>query len=147
MRIYPAHLTRVTLEPQSDCFRVVDVDADRGQGVLVLRPFLSGETLFRMNGELTSQVTLHSLQLAPGCHLDDPYFAGKVLHSCDPNSRLDVETRLFVALRDIDRGELLTMDYEHTEDTLFRPFWCRCGAAGCRGEVVGRLRATDVVEL
>ncbi|MCA9231703.1 MAG: hypothetical protein KDA57_13710 [Planctomycetales bacterium] len=139
MRIYPSHLSRVAMEPQSEDFRVIDVDADRGQGVMVLRSFREGEVLFRMNGRLTKELTLHSLQLAPDLHLDDPYVAGKVLHSCAPNSRLDVSTREFIAERDIEYGELLTMDYECTEDVLYRPFWCRCGEAGCRGEIVGRL--------
>lgn len=147
MRIYPSHLRRVSREPSSRDFRVAEVDADRGQGVVVLRRFRRGQTLFRMNGVLTQEMTLHSLQMAPGLHLDDPYFAGKVLHSCAPNARLDVETRLFIAERDIEPGELLTMDYDHTEDVLFRPFWCQCGAEGCRGEISGRQRAgaADVV--
>jgi uncharacterized protein len=139
MRIYPSHLKRVSLEPRAEDFRVLDVDSERGQGVMVLRRFRRGQRLFRMNGTLTTEMTLHSLQMAPGLHLDDPYFAGKVLHSCAPNSRLDAQTRLFIAERDIEEGDLLTMDYDETEDVLFRSFWCRCGADHCRGEIVGRL--------
>jgi hypothetical protein len=139
MRIYPQHLPQVADEPRAEDFRVIEVDDRRGQGVVVLREFLSGDVLFRMNGRLTTEMTLHSLQMAPGLHLDDPYFAGKTLHSCDPNSQLDPETRLFTALRDIHPGELLTMDYDHTEDVLFRPFPCRCGADNCRGWVAGRM--------
>ncbi len=138
MRIYPSHLSPVSLEPQIEDFCVVDVDSEFGQGLLVLRSFQQGETLFRMNGILTSELTLHSLQLAPDLHMDDPYVAGKVLHSCAPNSRLEVATQLFIANRAIEAGELLTMDYEETEDVLFRPFMCCCGEAECRGEIVGR---------
>jgi hypothetical protein len=127
------------LEPRAEDFQVSDVDSERGQGVIVLRRFRRGQRLFRMNGTLTTEMTLHSLQMAPGLHLDDPWFAGKVLHSCAPNSRLDVNTRLFYAERDIEPGDLLTMDYEQTEDVLFRSFWCRCGANDCRGEIVGRM--------
>lgn len=139
MNIYPAHLPAETFEPQAEDFRVVDVDESRGQGVLVLRSFRRGDILFRMKGHLSSEMTLFSLQMAPGLHLDDPYFAGKVLHSCNPNSRLDVSTRLFTALRYIEAGELLTMDYEETEDELFRSFNCSCGEPNCRGEIAGRL--------
>jgi hypothetical protein len=92
-----------------------------------------------MNGTLTTEMTLHSLQMAPGLHLDDPYLAGKVLHSCGPNSWLDVETRIYFATRDIAAGELLTMDYDETEDILFRAFDCRCGSPNCRGTVGGKL--------
>lgn len=138
-RFYPDHLPVVPNEARWEDFRVLDVDGKRGQGVLVLRDFSQGSVLFRMNGTLTTEMTLHSLQMAPGLHLDDPYIAGKVLHSCEPNSWLDVETRIYFATRDIVAGELLTMDYEETEDVLFRPFNCCCGAPGCRGTISGRL--------
>ena len=140
MRIYPSHLSPVSLEPQAEEFRVIDVDDTCGQGLMVLRDFQRGERLFRMNGTLTTELTLHTLQLEPSLHLDVPYVAGKVLHSCDPNSWLDVETRLFLARRPIEAGELLTMDYDETEDILYRPFTCCCGAENCRGEIAGRLR-------
>jgi len=143
MRIYPSHLPVIADEPRAEDFRVVQVDAVRGLGVLVLRPYRAGEVLFRMNGVLTEVMTQYSLQMANGLHLDDPDFAGRVLHCCDPNSRLDPETRLFTALRDIDAGDLLTMDYDETEDVLFRAFDCRCGAENCRGYVAGRM-ATPV---
>ncbi|TWT48278.1 hypothetical protein Pla111_00390 [Botrimarina hoheduenensis] len=125
-------------EPSAEAFKVIDVDDQRGQGILVLRAFQRGEILFRMNGQLTKQMTLHSLQVGPELHLDDPWFAGKTLHSCDPNSELEVETLLFTAVRDILPGELLTMDYDHTEDVLFRAFECHCGGPSCRGYVGGR---------
>lgn len=138
-RFYPDHLPVVPNEACWDDFRVIDVDGKRGQGVLVLREFSEGNVLFRMNGTLSSEMTLYSLQMGPGSHLDDPYFAGKVLHSCEPNSWLDVETRLFFATRDIRAGELLTMDYDETEDVLFRSFHCCCGSTKCRGVIAGRL--------
>jgi hypothetical protein len=138
-RFYPDHFSVVSNEARWEDFRVLDVDGKRGQGVLVLRDFSQGSVLFRMNGTLTTEMTLHSLQMAPGLHLDDPYFAGKVLHSCEPNSWLDVETRIYFATRDIVAGELLTMDYDETEDILFRAFDCCCGSTRCRGTVGGRM--------
>lgn len=54
-------------------------------------------------------------------------------HSCEPNTfmRRTKARAEFYALRDIARGEELTVDYEdsHHEGRLR----CRCGAAGCRG--------------
>lgn len=139
MRIYPAHLPVVDFEPQAEDFRVFDVDSERGQGLVVLRPYRAGEPLFRMNGVLRDYVTQFTLQMAPGEHLDDPWVAGKVLHSCDPNARLDPATRLYIAVKDLEPGELVTMDYDETEDYLFRAFACCCGADNCRGYVAGRL--------
>jgi SET domain-containing protein len=54
-------------------------------------------------------------------------------HSCEPNTfmRRTRDRAEFYALRDIGRGEELTVDYRqsHHEGRLR----CRCGAAGCRG--------------
>jgi len=57
-------------------------------------------------------------------------------HSCDPNTAyrgLDV-----VALRDIEAGEELTLDYAGFCNEDMAPFECRCGARGCRGWITGR---------
>lgn len=139
MRIYPSHLPVIRHEPSTQDFAVVEVDDHRGQGVRVLRSYQAGELLFRMNGELLDYVTQYTLQVGENQHLDDPYFAGKVLHCCDPNARLDPESRLYFATRDIEVGDLLTMDYDLTEDYLFKAFECSCGANNCRGYVAGRL--------
>lgn len=143
MRLYPDFLPVLQDEPRPEDFVVAKIDDQRGEGVIAQRPFAAGEVLFRMNGIPMTRITQHTLQLAPGLHLHDPWVAGKVLHSCDPNSRLDVTTRQYVAVRPIAAGDLLTMDYDETEDVLFRAFECRCGASQCRGYVAGRLVPVD----
>ena len=54
-------------------------------------------------------------------------------HSCQPNARLSIDNGRveFYALRVIEVGEELTVDYgeTHHEGKLA----CRCGASGCRG--------------
>ena len=47
-----------------------------------------------------------------------------------------------VALRPLAAGETVTFDYDTTEEDLRGErggFECHCGAANCRGEVLGRL--------
>ena len=147
MRLYPDFLPVISNEPLVGDFEVARIDAERGEGVIALRGFSAGEPLFRMNGIPKREMTLHTLQMGPGRHLHDPWVAGKVLHCCEPNSRLDVKTRMFVAVREIAPGDLLTMDYDETEDYLFRSFDCRCGATHCRGHIGGRLATRPVVSL
>jgi D-alanine-D-alanine ligase-like ATP-grasp enzyme len=56
-------------------------------------------------------------------------------HSCNPNTGydgLDV-----VALKDIEKLEELTLDYETFLDDKAASFQCHCGAANCRGVVNG----------
>jgi SET domain-containing protein len=54
-------------------------------------------------------------------------------HSCAPNARLCIrQGRVeFYALRPIDPGEEITVDYGETHHDGKLP--CRCGAPGCRG--------------
>jgi histone-lysine N-methyltransferase SETD1 len=58
-----------------------------------------------------------------------------VNHSCQPNSfvRIIKEHVIFFALRDIEPGEEITLDYveSYHPDTK----GCRCGAPGCRGTI------------
>jgi D-alanine-D-alanine ligase-like ATP-grasp enzyme len=57
-------------------------------------------------------------------------------HSCDPNTAF--EGLNLVALRDIRRGEELTLDYGTLCDETMMPFECRCGSLNCRGRIEGR---------
>jgi len=56
-------------------------------------------------------------------------------HSCAPNAFMQIlyDHILFIALRDIEPGEEITIDYEstlHSDDKR-----CICGAATCRGTI------------
>ncbi len=59
-------------------------------------------------------------------------------HSCDPNTAFDGLNVL--ALRDIANGEELTLDYANFLDENMEPFQCQCGAASCRGFILGTER-------
>lgn len=58
-------------------------------------------------------------------------------HSCQPNTAyegLDIR-----ALRNIEKGEELTLDYaSFLDDEHMEPFQCRCGASNCRGLITGK---------
>jgi len=56
-------------------------------------------------------------------------------HSCEPNivSRIVKGHILYFSLREIKKGEELTVDYHFAHDVEKVP--CSCGAAGCRGTI------------
>lgn len=56
-------------------------------------------------------------------------------HSCDPNC--SYEGLNVVALRNISKGEELTLNYASFLDEHMEPFNCRCGAPNCCGLVTG----------
>jgi len=66
---------------------------------------------------------------------EDPSEWAPENHSCEPNTvyrGLNV-----VALRDISRGEELTLDYGTFLGEHMEPFECRCGKPGCRRFIKG----------
>lgn len=66
---------------------------------------------------------------------DDPSGWSPQNHSCNPNTAcfgLNVK-----AVRNIKKGEELTLDYATLLDEHMEPFDCRCGAANCRGRITG----------
>ena len=56
-------------------------------------------------------------------------------HSCDPNTAYNGLN--VVALRDISKGEELTLDYTSFLDENMEPFQCQCGSPKCRGLISG----------
>lgn len=137
-RFYPNNIAWHQAEPTKAKFAIIS-DPAYGEGVITKVPFQTGELLFHFQGRLLNYQSLFTLQKRPGLYIEDPYFMGKILHSCDPNAYVDMETQIFKAKRAIKAGEFITMDYESTEDELFRSFYCQCGSYNCRGYIAGRL--------
>ena len=81
------------------------------------------------------------LQIADGLYLApliEEEFEGSMIyfnHSCEPNLGIDGQIA-FVALRDIQGGEELTVDYGtiYADDFKMR---CACGSPSCRQAVTG----------
>lgn len=68
--------------------------------------------------------------------LEGPDDADYLNHSCDPNAGFDGQI-VVVALRDIEAGEEVCVDYAMCDGSPYDEFDCACGAAGCRGRVTG----------
>lgn len=123
--------------PTTQDFEVTDTTDCRGAGLRAVCKFDRGQLMARVSGHIVSVRLLHTLQISAAAHLFDPYFTGLQLHSCNPHVRLDMGAFEMWALRPIQAGELLTMDYATTEDVLTRQFECQCGALSCRFWVTG----------
>jgi hypothetical protein len=105
--------------------------------VTALREFMRICRICRASGHLLPYRSRHSRQLAPGIHVYDPDFCGLLRHSCDPNVFLDMSELWLWSLKDIHKGDSLTMDYVTTEDKLLQQFACQCGTPNCRGWITG----------
>lgn len=124
--------------PEDDALEVVRLDERRGLGVRALRGFATGEIMHRFAGVVSEDICQHSLQVDALRHISGTRYIGYLSHGCDPNARLDMAGFALIALRDIARGDVVTIDYAETEDRLHRQFACECGAAACRGWIHGR---------
>jgi SET domain-containing protein len=126
-----------------------------GLGLFALRPFAAGERIRVINviREVTPEVPLRPDVGERVEHCDYP--DGKVVligypdrhvnHSCDPNAwvRHGSGGCELVARRAIPLGAEITCDYQINVTGGSR--WpCACGAARCRGEVVGDYFALPV---
>lgn len=137
-RFYEGRCAPFAHEPTRDNLAIIESDS-KGEGLTTLKAIQQGDVVFRFWGPTVSEQSLFTLQQAPGIYIEDPLVMGKVLHACDPNMTCDMQTLTFTATRPIKAGEYLTMDYDTTEDVLFRSFTCRCGSPNCRGPIQGRL--------
>jgi hypothetical protein len=138
LRFYPETVHPFRFEPTRDRFSIRQIDDNQGQGIFSLAEFAKGDVVFAFTGFFSSELTQFSLQVGENLHLHDPYFYGKILHSCDPNCSVDLNRRVFIATKPISSGDLVTMDYAQTEDILYKVFPCSCGSTNCRGMVVGK---------
>jgi hypothetical protein len=115
--------------------------ADGDAGLFARRSFAPGEIVLRLDGRIVARPTRHTIQLAPGEHLEpfSPTACPWVYlnHSCAPNVAVDVSHRVVIARHPIAAGDELRFDYDTTEWELAEPFVCRCGAPDCVGTVRG----------
>lgn len=119
-----------------------------GRGCFVTAPFKRGRKIAELVGERVSRVEaarrMRGKRRLHICAVDsywgiDASRGGNgsqfVNHSCRPNTyvRITHGHVIFFALRDIEPGEELTLDYveSYHPDT----HGCRCGAPGCRGTI------------
>jgi len=130
-------------------------NAIAGYGIYATKDIREGEIIFKGEGEAQRVITkryvdknwneeekLHFRRYAYPVSEelfilwdDDPAEWAPQNHSCDPNSRFDGLN--IVAMKNISKGEELTLDYAEFLDENMEPFQCRCGAKNCRGLILG----------
>lgn len=82
----------------------------------------------------------HFIQVEEGLYLggadEQPEPADFLNHSCDPTAGMRGQIAL-IALRDIQPGEEICIDYAMCDGSPYDEFTCACGSANCRGRVTG----------
>lgn len=139
IRLYPDWVPIMENEPTRNNFEKVN-RLEFGYCIVCKTHFRPGDVVARIyGGIIRRKAELHTVQKSEGVHIYDEWFTGLVLHSCDPNTYFDQEEETFVAVKEINPADILTCDYQATEDFLARPFECKCGEANCRGRMENKL--------
>lgn len=139
IRLYPDWIPVIENEPTKENFAKVHLP-EFEWCILSKTHFTPGEVIAHIYGGIIKRKSeLHTVQKSRDVHIYDEWFAGLVAHSCDPNTYFDDKAETFVATKEINPGDMITCDYQATEDYLARPFECKCGAENCRGLIDGRL--------
>ena len=124
-------------------------DTHVGKGVFSVRGYPETAVIGKITGRLIDDADYgseYSFEYQEGTQLEPEAPFRFINHSCDPNCEFDLldepienmngSTRAhlhLVALRDIQPGEELTIDYNWPASSAIT---CKCGASGCRGWVV-----------
>lgn len=136
-RFYPEYFPVMMNEPLRSNFIILQSPEDIHKGLLSLVTFDKEDLIVQCAGTSLFFQTLHSLQYKEGMYLHDPFFAGYLLHSCDPNAELNMRDFTLHAIKPIKHFELITIDYEKTEAQLYQGFNCQCGSFNCKGWIEG----------
>lgn len=137
-RFYPEYFPISLNEPLKTNFVILESPEEIRKGLMSLVSFEEGDLIAQCVGVALNFQTLHSLERTAGQYLHDPFWAGYIIHSCSPNSYLNMKDFTLHALKKISSFSLITIDYEITEKNLYQGFTCTCGSPNCKGWIEGR---------
>jgi SET domain-containing protein len=119
-----------------------------GLGIKAIQEIKKGEDVLVYGG-----LIIHSDETAEywslmghiGTQIDNDFFivpanreeiksTGTINHSCEPNTGFKEQIQL-VAIKDIQAGEEITLDYAFCESTHPMNFTCSCKSENCRGSI------------
>jgi uncharacterized protein len=118
------------------CIRSSSID---GRGIFLTRDVKKDETIFLFSGEEQIVTSGHWFQKPNSLQIGYAKWlvpkkgsVGNFLnHCCSPSSGVKGKNRI-VAMRDLQKGEEVTIDYSLTETYPLWHMFCRCGAKNCR---------------
>ena len=126
----------------------IRINSLNGKGIFANEAIKKGEIVFIKGGHILKRDEIFSSGVINSYFpISDDYFLGATNkdeedsiklyqnHSCNPNVGLHGEIT-FVALRDIEKDEELTVDYAFIDNEDYS-FKCTCGSSNCRGTITG----------
>jgi len=137
--IYPLQVMRDTVKAIVND-SVDTIQNEKGKAVMARRALSQGELVLQGWGVPSPDRTRHTIQVDTDAHLVPVEPFVWLNHSCQPNCGLLISpgSLELYALRHIERGEEITVDYATFELKIdFMPDNCLCGSKMCRGSITG----------
>lgn len=107
-----------------------------GRGVFVARTFEPGDSVAQLSGRLIrgsqAQSDPNYIGIGPDAWIDPDLPFSTINHSCEPSAAFG-RRRFIYALRRLEPGSEVTIDYSTTEVDIDWEMRCACGARNCRG--------------
>lgn len=110
------------------CHRLVKQMVEKGlilignylpKGLYATQEYKEGEIIKKLEGQLVLKPTRESIYIGNGMHVIDEH--GKYMnHSFEPNVRIELNN--VIAIRDIQKYEEITFNYNETEINMAFPF-------------------------
>ncbi len=130
---------------------VIRKTSDKDFGLFATRDFMKGEIV--VQGKKIKKVpdrTMHSFQIDKATHIQLDKKSRSINHSCDPNMGIrnnKFNAYDFIALRNIEKGEEVTWDYETTEHVSIAVEKCLCNTTSCRKSLIGfKYRSEELLD-
>jgi uncharacterized protein len=116
----------------------------KGLGVFADRNFKKGEIVIQFKAEIVpaSKATAEAVQIDTDKFIDTKWLVPEAFinHSCSANTRIDLESFRYVAIKNIRKNDEITYNYFTTEyDSVkyHEDFKCMCGSKNCMGWIKG----------
>ena len=112
----------------------------KGLGVFANKNFKKGETVIPFKADIVphSKASAEAVTVDDKVSIDTYWLVPEALinHSCCPNTKIDVISFRYVAIKNIRKNEEITYNYNTTEyeDSGFK---CECGSKKCIGRIRG----------
>jgi len=113
----------------------------KGLSLFANQNFKKGNRIRPVIGKLVdaSMATDEAVQFNATKFIDTKYLVPEdfINHSCSPNTKLDIVSRWFVAIKDIHKNDEITFNYLTTEWDMGEGFECLCGSKNCLKNIKG----------
>lgn len=116
----------------------------KGLGLFADKNFRKGNVVIAFKADVVDRAhaSAEAVQVDENKFYDTKWLVPEAFinHSYSPNMRLDVAKKRYVAIRNIEKNEEITFNYNTTEWDMKKygdDFECHCGCRNCVGRVKG----------